>query len=111
MMSGVAEGKVEQFENRYVPTLMCINYMAESCCVAAFQKLHNVGAYAVAVSSEVIDGGEVLQVRIMRNHLFETHGGTLAAHPGKLDVARHVREETPSGLRTPWQILSEERVG
>ncbi len=95
MMSGMAEGKVEQFEDRYVPTLMCIDYMAESCRVAAFQELHNVGADAVAVLRKVIDGGEVLEVRIMRNHLFETHGGTLAAHPGKLDVARYVREETP----------------
>src|SRR5713226_3276819 len=110
-MSGMAEGEVEQFEDRYDPTLMCIDYMAESCRVAAFQELHNVGADAVAVLSKVIDGGEVLEVRIMRNHLFETHGGTLAAHPGKLDVARHVREETPYGLRTPWEILSEERVG
>jgi hypothetical protein len=107
MMSGMAEGKVEQFENRYVPTLMCINYMAESRCVAALQELHNAGADAVAVSSEVLDGGEVLEAGVMRNHLFETHGGTLAAHPGKLNVARYVREEPPYGLRAPWEILGE----
>ena len=106
-MSGMAEGEVEQFEDRYVPTLMCIDYMAESRCVAALQELHNVGADAVAVSSEVIDGGEVLEAGVMRNHLFETHGGTFAAHPRKLDVARHVREETPYGLRTPWETLGE----
>src|SRR5712692_1976879 len=107
MMSGVAQREVEQFEDRYVPTLMCIDYMAESCCVAAFQELHNVSADAVAVSSEVVDGGEVLETVVVRNHLLETHGGTLAAHPGKLDVARYVREEPAYGLRTPWEILGE----
>ncbi len=110
-MSGMAQGEVEQLEDRYVSTLVSIDYVVQCRSVAAFQELHNVGADTVAVSSEVIDGGEVLDSVVMRNHLLDAHGGTLAAHPGKLDVARYVREETSYGLRTPWQALSEDRVG